>query len=127
MIDTVAIETEFIKSWDEIERYFEDLTSNEGWKYVKPVLQIINQLRELGYDKVFRAGNSVWVLSLSRSILHGLRDEQHHIGIMATNQNTFDVHYVAGENVVEQFEASDILNDKEFFRLLDELARQPIN
>src|SRR5687767_12267263 len=100
MISTVAIQEEFIKSWNEIEQYFEDLTSNEGWKHVKPILQVISHLRELGYDRAFRAGNSVWVLSLSRSIHHGLRDDQHHVGIMVTLQNTYDVHYVAGEDVI---------------------------
>jgi hypothetical protein len=127
MKDTVTIQTEFSKSWDEMEDFFKDLTSNKGWEYVKPVLKVISHLRHLGYDKVFRAGNSVYVLGLSRSLEYGLRDDQHHVGIRVTFQNTFDVHYVAGEDIITQYDTVDILNDNEFYRLLGELAKQLIN
>lgn len=127
MIDVATIEKEFKNSWDEIEEFFKDLTSNKGWEYVSPILQIISRLRQLGYDKVLRAGKSVYVLRLSRSLKYGLMDDQHHLGVMVTLQNTFDIHYVVGENIIEQYETDDVLSDKRFFRLLDDLTKLPIN
>lgn len=66
------IEGEFISSWNRIEQFYDS-------EYFPPksfVLQFIRQLRRAGYDRKFRAGQSLWALMLSRSRRHGLRDEQ---------------------------------------------------
>jgi len=66
------IEGEFISSWNWIERFYDS-------EYFPPksfVLQFIRQLRRAGYDREFRAGQSLWALMLSRSRRHGLSDEQ---------------------------------------------------
>jgi len=66
------IEGEFISSWDRIERFYD----NERFPPKSRVLQFIHQLRRAGYDRKFRAGQSMWTLMLSRSRRHGLRDDQ---------------------------------------------------
>jgi hypothetical protein len=64
------IEGEFIDSWDGIEEFFQ-------WAWPKPrALQFISDLRRAGYDRTFRAGQSLVALILSRSRRHGLRPEQ---------------------------------------------------
>jgi hypothetical protein len=116
------IENEFIQSWDYREDSFKDLASSQGWEYVKPIVQLISHLRELGYDKILRAGSSIYALILSRSLIYGLRDDQHNIVIMVNPQNIFNFNYVAGRKIIEEYDTADILNDKEFYRLLDMLA-----
>jgi hypothetical protein len=66
------IEGEFISSWDRIERFYD----NEHFPPRSRVLQFVRQLRSAGYDRKFRAGQSMWTLMLSRSRRHGLRDDQ---------------------------------------------------
>ena len=67
-----SIELGFIKSWDDIEKFYVDLLSYKGWGHVKPVQDLIKHLRALGYDKLLRAGQSVYILVLSRSKNWGL-------------------------------------------------------
>lgn len=66
------VEGEFIQSWDFIEEFY-----REGWcEFSNAVLDMIHAMRIAGYDRVLRAGQSMWSLGLSRSRRHGLRGEQ---------------------------------------------------
>lgn len=63
---------ECIFSWNWIEQCYDS-------EYFPPksfVQQFIRPLRRAGYDREFRAGQSLWALMLSRPRPHGLRDEQ---------------------------------------------------
>jgi hypothetical protein len=66
------IEGEFIKSWDSIERFYEDM----HFPFVPKVRSLIAQMRRKGYDRSLRAGQSLWSLIVSRSRRHGLREDQ---------------------------------------------------
>jgi hypothetical protein len=65
------IEGEFVLSWDAIEE------SYKGRRPLGPkALRLLADMRRAGYDKVLRAGMSMWTLMLSRSRRHGLRNDQ---------------------------------------------------
>jgi hypothetical protein len=67
-----GIEGEFIVSWVKIEEFYKDFNLSSH----PEIFTFISQIRQLGYDKEFRAGQSTSTLILSRSRRHGLRDEQ---------------------------------------------------
>ena len=117
----------FLESWNEMEIYFQDLSTVDDYKFTKPVVQIIAYLRSKNHDKDLRAGKSMWILFLSRSKHWGLRDDQHSIGIEPTQNNTFNVFYSDGENILSRFETSELKDNKQFEAMLDELIKQPIN
>jgi hypothetical protein len=80
-------EGEFITSWDAIERFYEDAL----FPCAGPVLGMIARIRQAGYDKTLRAGQSLWLLVVSRSRRHGLREGQPSITFAFTG-NGMDVY-----------------------------------
>ena len=71
-----SIEKQFILSWDEMEYMYRNSPISKFFPESLEMFKFIKQLREKGYDKVFRAGSVAFGLVLSRSIHYGLRDEQ---------------------------------------------------
>lgn len=71
------IQDEFLRSWDRVETHYLDLMPN--FAASKTILEMVHAMRDAGYDRVLRAGQSLWSLVLSRSRRHGLRLEQHSI------------------------------------------------
>jgi ADP-heptose:LPS heptosyltransferase len=67
-----GIEGEFILSWDDIENFYQELEHENK----REILKLIKQMREYGFDKTLRAGQSLYTMILSRSRRHGLRDNQ---------------------------------------------------
>jgi hypothetical protein len=74
--DQHNIEIEFAASWDRTQHFFTDIVSSSGWEYQEPLLRLIEELRQRGYDRKLRAGRSLVTFILSRSRVHGLRDDQ---------------------------------------------------
>lgn len=73
--DGNPIEGEFIQSWNGIERFYK-----EDWcTFSESVLALIHAMREAGYDRVLRVGQSMSSLGLSRARRHGLTQNQHRI------------------------------------------------
>ncbi|MES2592562.1 MAG: hypothetical protein V4608_11810 [Bacteroidota bacterium] len=67
-----GIEGEFILSWDNIENFYRELELDK-----KPeILHLIKQMREKGFERTLRAGQSLYTFILSRSRRHGLRENQ---------------------------------------------------
>jgi len=64
---------EFMRSWDAIEAYY---TETKGGDYFKAVRGLIRSMREAGYDRQLRAGQSMASFGLSRSHEQGLREDQ---------------------------------------------------
>src|SRR5258708_29642903 len=55
----------------------EDSTAHQArFKWLEPIQDLIAAMRERGYDRQFRAGQSLYMLVLSRSREHGLRADQ---------------------------------------------------
>jgi hypothetical protein len=121
------IELDFKKSWDDIEEFYIDLFTHKGWDYVKPIQNVIKLLRTLGYDKLLRAGQSIYMLVLSRSRHWGLRNEQHRVGIEATPKNIFRIWYVDGTTTMRRFEAENLIDNKDLQETLNQLLQQHID
>ena len=90
------IESEFLKSWDLIERFYDSLE----FPFVPKVRGLIAQMRGRGYDKSLRAGQSLWSLILSRSRRHGLRDDQPRIAFWFRNDGMDVYTRIDGEKKV---------------------------
>lgn len=64
-----GIEGEFVKSWISMLKFYEDFP-DERLLNKKEIILLIQELRNQGYDKTLRAGNSMITLVLSRSRRH---------------------------------------------------------
>ena len=125
--DDRPIEKKFTDSWDWIEQFYGDELKHGGL-WAKSMPDLINELRLRGYDKVFRAGQSLYFFVLSRSQKWGLRDEQARLRI--------DVHREGGMTIgyyslleLEEFEVNfdRVELTPEFEQLLSKLLAHPIN
>jgi hypothetical protein len=66
-----GVEGEFIASWRSVKELYQGV--GYGRAVALQVLQFIDQLSEMGYDRTLRAGTSMYSLLVSRSRRHGLR------------------------------------------------------
>jgi hypothetical protein len=127
MESLTPITSDFIKSWDEMERFYSELTKNEGWEYVEPIKDVLGHLRSLGYDHLLRLGKSVYIMHIQRTKTWQLKPGQHAIVIEPTLENVFKVRYVGDNGTSIRIETDDLINSKEFNELLAQLIKQPIN
>ena len=70
-----GIEGEFMLSWDEIETSYRQAHLDKKTE----ILQLVRQMRENGFDRTLRAGQSLYDLIVSRSRRHGLREGQNFV------------------------------------------------
>ena len=70
-----GIEGEFILSWDSVETFYREFDLDKK----SEILQLMKQMRERGFERTLRAGQSLYTLILSRSRRHGLRENQNSI------------------------------------------------
>lgn len=73
-----GIEGEFMLSWDSIETFFSESELDGKVE----ILKLIRELRNRGFDKTLRAGQSLYTLVLSRSRRHGLREDQDSVSFL---------------------------------------------
>ena len=67
-----AFETVFSTSWDWIDGFYKRFDG----EVAEGIRSWIKEMRVIGYDRKFRAGQSLYSLMLSRSEKHGLREDQ---------------------------------------------------
>ena len=115
------VEGEFLCSWDWMERFYrDDLKALSG---SAPMLQLLSQLRQAGYDRSLRAGQSMHILILSRSRRHGLRSRQPSVAIqMFLDFMRVDPSFGLGE----AFNSKEIALVPELERVLQRLLAEPI-
>lgn len=95
-----GIEGEFILSWDNIENFYSELELDK-----KPeILHLIKQIREKGFERTLRAGQSLYTFILSRSRRHGLRENQDSI--------SFSFNYIKSAMEVQTRKGQKITFDK---------------
>jgi hypothetical protein len=108
-----------------MEQFFSWHSTLSGGEWLKPMLHLIASLRQQGYDRQFRAGQSMDALVLSRSREHGLRSEQPRVGVVLNPQGGMTVTYYGGsdshENNIDRVELS-----LEVESLLQQLLAYPI-
>jgi hypothetical protein len=73
-MDPSEIEADFVQSWNNVAQFFNWILAPLPWK--DEVMQFLALLRAAGYDRKFRAGQSLDMLVLSRARVHGLRQGQ---------------------------------------------------
>jgi hypothetical protein len=93
-----GIEGEFLLSWNEVEQFY--LSCSDLDKRHE-ILNLIKKMREKGFDKLLRAGTSLFTLVLSRSRRHGLKEGQNSIGFeFEYIANAMEIHVGKGEKMV---------------------------
>lgn len=81
-----ALEGEFVRSWDAVEVFYRE----DGGDHFAAARAFIRALRDAGYDRLLRAGQSMSIMGLSRSRDQGLRDDQPRLWF-AFNRSDMDV------------------------------------
>ena len=114
------VKGEFLASWDHMEGFYRE--SMKGYMEIDPVLDLMKDLREKGYDETLRAGQSLSTLMLSRSRRHGLRPEQKFIAISFPEKGMVIEDSKGNEKAYDQVEVVP-----ELLELLDELVRAEID
>ncbi|XSG77194.1 hypothetical protein ACP8Y2_09305 [Herpetosiphon llansteffanensis] len=89
-----GIEGEFIVSWDRMAEFY----TNFDWPIAQIGHRFVEILRSAGYDRLFRAGQSLVTLVLSRSRRHNVRMEQARMSFLFYADATMNVsrYYVGG-------------------------------
>ncbi len=113
------IEGEFIQSWNSVEEYY----AQDWCTYSDAVLGMIHTLREAGYDRVLRAGQSFTSFVLSRSRRHGLRIGQASV-YFEFREPVMDVH---ANFMGEVLKAQPIGFSKDLQRLVDALVELDVD
>ena len=118
----LPVEGEFVDSWNRMEDFF----ANEHFRPRLRVLRLIRGLREAGYDRNLRAGQSLFYLMLSRSRRHGLRSDQGFIAFQfGFDDDLMKVTLKHGPE--EQNITTAVSITSELVTLLNRLLLQPIN
>ena len=122
---TEEIIRRFEESWSETEGFYRDLLENyEGFSFVKPILQLIEKMKDSGDSQNFRIGTSMHTLVISRSVKHGLRNDQKEIRIERINdlQDGFEYAVVMrqGGERYREYRVTD-LSDERVMKLIKTL------
>jgi hypothetical protein len=117
----------FQESWDHIEAFYrEELLTMDNWQWIRPIVDLLKELREAGYDHVLRAGQSIHILGLSRSRKHGLRDDQPSVWIELFPNGTMRVTTQFHGRRQREVLVSEIRLSGELVEILENLTREPI-
>jgi hypothetical protein len=123
--DNQTIEEEFSRSWDRIEEFFTHLSNEWGW--LIPILGLIAQMRERGYDRQFRAGQSMEIFVLSRALNHGLRPEQAAFRIELQMDDRMHLRYLEHPDVHIEMDVDRVEITPEVEEFLTRLLAHPID
>lgn len=109
----------FRKSWIDVENFYDFLIKSQSWDKLKPIKELILELKLKGENEHFRLGTSVHYLIISRSVEHGLRADQKHIRIMKTSES-FKVELREGIKVYKELVSENLKDTEinEFLKLL---------
>ncbi|GAB5399255.1 MAG: hypothetical protein Aureis2KO_08400 [Aureisphaera sp.] len=116
---TIEITKRFQDSWEETQRIF-DIFDNGGFERLKPVKKYIVKLKEKGENNHFRIGTSLYRLIISRSVEHGLRDDQKRIMIDTIALNHYEIIFSDGFKKYREYRISN-LTDNRLTKLLETL------
>lgn len=121
------IEQNFIESWYQMEKYYENILRQPRWgAVVRPLLDLIRVMRAKGYDKHLRAGQSMFTFIVSRSIKHGLRLDQACIAFGPDFNGSLHIECtfdgIRTEHHFDHIEWNDELR-----HFLDRLVREPLS
>jgi hypothetical protein len=121
------VQLDFQQSWDYIEAFYrEELLTTRHWQWTRPIVHLLRELRDAGYDQVLRAGQSMHNLGLSRSRKHGLRDDQPSVWIELSPNGTMRVTTQIRWDQQHEVLLPEIRLSRQLVEILDNLKREPI-
>ncbi|HVU14778.1 MAG TPA: hypothetical protein VHD90_26060 [Phototrophicaceae bacterium] len=91
------------------------------------MLDLMRELRQRGYDRQFRAGQSLWRFILSRSRQHGLRPDQPLLIFDLQREGSMFVGYHEPPDLTIEFATERIEIKPQVDGLLKRLLAQPID
>jgi hypothetical protein len=125
--DQQAFEEEFFRSWDGLEKFYTGIIAASGWEWLRPIFGLIAELRERGYDRQLRAGQSLTNFVLSRSLNHGLRPEQAALGIEVLLEGSMCLRYRENPDVDIEMDVDRVEITPEVEDFLNRLLAHPID
>ncbi|MGL6138023.1 MAG: hypothetical protein ACRC2M_12060 [Planktothrix sp.] len=129
-------EGELLESWNSIENFYESYRICLGNELTDLMIKFIKSMRQEGYDRHLRAGQSVYYLNLSRSRKHGSLGRSH-ISFWG-EYDSFNgyngykeiqclrVDYSIDCAVSQQFEEDQISLTPRIRQILNQLVEQPL-
>jgi hypothetical protein len=125
--DAKVLVEEFLASWDRMEKFYEVFIEHSRWAYIVMILGLIKELRQRGYDRQFRAGQSLATFILSRSRRHGLRRDQANLKIDLNPQGGMSLGYYEPPNQEVEISVETLEVTPEVETLLQCLLSHPID
>jgi hypothetical protein len=82
-----------LDSWRDIVQYYEEFEGDLG-SFVSPILRLVRRLSAEETARSFRAGHSLWHLTISTAEQHGLRDDEPFVCVtLADEGRLFQLEY----------------------------------
>ncbi len=114
------IEGEFLQSWERIERFYQE----RSFPHAAELKSFIAEMREQGFDRSLRAGQSMDTMVLSRARRHGLEEEHPWVSFSFQNGRISARHGTSEEDGAVEVPAIKL--SPEIEDLLRWLESQPI-
>lgn len=109
-----TVEEDFINSWNWVESLY------KPHPLCEKILPFMKTIREKGYEKTLRAGQSLWTFMISRSIRHGLQAEQRYIYIHFTEEGMI---FGFNDKKKQEITTAEIKYIPELEKMLQELQK----
>ena len=122
--DNQQIEQDFKASWDSIDQFFTRLVEHYHWEGHRPIFKILAAMRELGYDRQLRAGQSMSTFVVTRARFHHYRAHHGRIRLDVLSDGLNAVYYKDGEKIEVTTDSFDYTD--EIDALLQRLLQEPI-
>jgi hypothetical protein len=125
-----AIEEAFVESWNWTQKRFELISQQEWGKWTTPVLEIIQEFRNRGYDRQLRAGVMlVWLILWRIGVddNNSLRGNVSQIVFKLQVEGSMKIQYWEKPDTREEFDVEQITLTPEIETLLTRLLAQPID
>ncbi|MDB2384848.1 hypothetical protein N9V96_00050 [Polaribacter sp.] len=91
-----------------------------GFERLILVRKFISELKQKGENQNFRIGTSMYRLIFSRSVEHGLRDDQKQLIIDTHDKNDYEIIFKDGFKKYKEYRISE-LKDTKLTKLLETL------
>ncbi len=117
------LEAALVASWDSMVEFYADWVSS---RWAGPLLELIGELRDAGYDRQLRAGQSMTTFVVSRSRVHGMQQDQASVALSPRDEHVIVIpswrQYRKRDALAIGYEC-----DPRLIEILDELVAYPIS
>lgn len=123
--ESQQIEQDFQDSWDKMDEFFHRLVETYHWEGHRPIFNILAEMRQRGYDKQLRAGQSMSTFVLTRARNHHYRAHHGRIRLDVKSTGLQVNYYKKDEEKIEIVTDSFDYTD-EIDALIQRLLQEPI-